>query len=268
MRLDADGWLCPEPGGAKVIHLPTVRTSPLAAGGAVGLVWHATGGVGGPRFAEGLARRIQTYRRGVDRPASWHVLISAQAGTLYQSAPFTIGTWHVGLPGVIAGIHVRNINAVAIGIELENAGPLAQIQGAFYAWPYWLDHARRKPDPRYRVAASRVVRVNGRAYDAFTSAQIASARELVIALIRYKRWAREAFTHCHSDFAAPRKTDPGDLWNASLPALLDAAFEAVQPPSRQEDEVTVVTGPPSFDPEDGRASDAPSVGGPEMRRAS
>jgi N-acetyl-anhydromuramyl-L-alanine amidase AmpD len=204
-----------------------VRTSPLAPTGALGLVWHATGSVGGPRYAEGLARRIQTYRRGIDRAASWHVLIS-KTGVVYQSAPFAVGTWHVGKPGTVGGAQHPSVNAVTIGVELENAGDLARIQGAFYAWPYWLDRVLRKPDPRCRVASERVAYAGGRAYDAFPLAQLTSARELVQAVARYKGWGPEAFSYCHADFAAPAKTDPGELWRATLPALLEAAFKPQQ----------------------------------------
>ena len=233
MRVDPDGWLQAEPGGPSVVHLPTVRTTPLGPEGTLGLVWHATGGVGGPRFAEGLARRIQTYRRGIDRPASWHLLISAEDGTIFQSAPITVGTWHVGRPGVIAGVPRRNVNAFTIGVELQNAGPLVEVDGVFYAWPFWLDPARQKPDPRYRVAAERVGRVCGRAYDAFTPAQVTSARSLVEALARHRGWGPDAFRHLHSDFAAPVKTDPGDLWKERLGDLLDSAFGAGRSPAQE-----------------------------------
>lgn len=267
MRLDAHGWLKAEPGDTPVIHLPTVRTRVLATGGPLGLVWHATGGVGGPRFAEGLARRIQTFRRGIDRPASWHVLISA-VGAIYQSAPFTVGTWHVGRPGLIAGVQCSNINSVTIGVELENAGPLLQIQGAFYAWPYWLDRVRHRPDPRYRIESARVARIGAHAYDAFPPPQIASAYELVVAIARNKGWSADAFRHCHSDFAAPKKTDPGELWKAILPALLDAAFKTAPSSEPADNDITVVTGPPNFEPDDQETPPARSAAGPQVRQAS
>ena len=63
---------------------------------------------------EALARHSQTYQRGIDRPASWHVLI-AKDGVIYESAPFSIGTWHVGKPGLIAGQRFENINLTQVG---------------------------------------------------------------------------------------------------------------------------------------------------------
>jgi hypothetical protein len=102
MRLDDEGWLVAEEGDPAVARYPTVRRSPLVVPAPLGIVWHWTAGRGGPGFAEALARRARTYRRGIDRAASWHVLI-AKDGGIHQSAPFTVGTWHVGRPGVIAG---------------------------------------------------------------------------------------------------------------------------------------------------------------------
>lgn len=224
MRVDEKGWLQRESVDPAIQHFPTIRTCRLAPGGPLGLVWHATGGVGGLRFAEGLARRIQNYRRGVDRPASWHVLIAA-SGTIFQSAPLTVGTWHVGRPGVVGGTNHPSVNAVTIGVELENAGPLVRVQGGFYAWPHWLDRERGKPDPRYRIAAERVAYVDKHAYDAFPALQIASARALIRAIAKDKAWGQDAFRHCHADFAAPTKTDPGPLWTSLLPDLIEAAFQ-------------------------------------------
>jgi N-acetyl-anhydromuramyl-L-alanine amidase AmpD len=224
MRVDEKGWLQREPADGPITHLPTVRISRQAPGGPVGLVWHATGGVGGLRYAEGLARRIQTYRRGVDRAASWHVCIAA-SGAVFQSAPFTVATWHVGRPGIIDGVQHPSINAVTIGVELENAGPLVRVQGGFYAWPHWLNRQAGKPDPRYRVDAERAVSSGKHAYDDFPERQLASARALVRAVAAYRDWGPDACRHCHADFAAPTKTDPGPIWTGLLPGLLQSAFE-------------------------------------------
>jgi hypothetical protein len=119
-----------------VVRLPTVRTCALATARPVALVWHGTGGAPRPGHAERLAKRIQTYRRGLDRPASWHFLVSAR-GEILQSAPITVGTWHVGRPGTIEGHTHRNVNAATIGIELENPGRLLKVKDRFYCWPYF-----------------------------------------------------------------------------------------------------------------------------------
>ncbi|MDX2087860.1 MAG: N-acetylmuramoyl-L-alanine amidase [Kofleriaceae bacterium] len=236
MIVTPDGWLVSD-GGATVVRLPTVRTTPLAQGGPRALVWHATGGVGGPRFAEGLARRIQSYRRGIDRAASWAILLPRAGRTLYQSAPLTVGTWHVGRPGVIEGVTYPHINKVSIGVELENAGPLARIGGAYFAHPYWLDAKKRVPDPRCRVPVERVVTYSGRAHDAFTQDQVTIARELVSVLAAHFSWGAAQFLLSHGDFASPAKTDPGPLWmKRHLPRLLSDIFTGDGP--------TIVTEPP------------------------
>lgn len=240
MKVSQDGWLQGGPGGAKVTKLPTVRIVKLSVPKPCGLVWHATGGVGGPRFVEGLARRIQDYRRGIDRAASWHIAIAAGTGDVFQSAPVSVGTWHVGRPGTIDGVAYPYINKVTIGVELENAGPLRKMGEAFYAHPYWLNVEKRIAHPGCRVPLERVRYHQGRPYDMFTEALSKSATELVAALSLHFGWGPSAFGYAHADFGAPVKTDPGPLWmKARLPRVLTDAFTGDGP--------TVVTGPPEFD---------------------
>ena len=225
MIVQSDGWLKSDDGSAKVVHCPSVRTTAMLTARPLALVWHATGGVGGPGFADGLARRIQTYRRGIDRAASWHLLIARDSGHVYQSAPLMVGTWHVGRPGSIAGTRYQNINGVTIGVELENAGELVHVRGHYYAYPYWLDKAERKPDPKLLVHPARVRIFEGRAYDDFTQAQAASATQLVAALSKHFGWGPSEFLHDHAEFAAPVKTDPGPIWmKRILPHVLSEAL--------------------------------------------
>lgn len=220
MLLDEDGWLIAEEGGARVVRLPTVRTCALEVATPAGLVWHATGGVCGPRFAESLARRIQRYQRGTDRPASWHVCIGKD-GTVFQSAPVTRGAWHVGRPGVVGGRHFASVNRATIGVELENAGPLVARGGRYFAWPYFVDGDHRRPDPRLRIDEKRVDERRCLPFDGFPPAQIAAATELAGSLAAYFRWGRTALSYAHAHFAAPRKTDPGPLWMEELlPGIL------------------------------------------------
>ncbi len=229
MKVDNEGWLVPEGGEPRVVRLPTVRTYRLVVPAPLGIVWHWTSGRGGPGFAERLCRRVQTYRRGIDRPASWHVLIG-RYGVIYQSAPLLVGTWHVGRPGVISGQRFDNINRVTIGCELENAGRLRKIGERFYCWPFWTNPGapayERRPDPRCAIDAGRAVVVQNQGiFDAFSSEQQATATVILAALVARFGWARQDCLHGHRDFDPKRKEDPGPVWaDAVLLQILNHVF--------------------------------------------
>jgi hypothetical protein len=228
MKIDGKGWLEVEDGDPFVKRYPTVRTYQLTTPAPLGLVWHYTADPGGPSFSELLVRRVQTYRRGVDRPASWHVLI-AKDGAVYQSAPFTVGTWHVGRSGVIAGRLFDNINRATVGCELQNAGRLKMIGERVYCWPYYVNpqapQSERRPDPHYELELDRVVVTKEGLFDAFTAAQEASATALLRALAKCYGWTREVSAYGHVDFDPQRKEDPGPVWAKTiLPRLLDQVF--------------------------------------------
>ena len=228
MRVNEEGWLEAEGEGPEVKRYPTVRTTAMAVPHPLGVVWHWTAGRGGPGFGEALAREAQTYRRGVDRAASWHVLI-AKDGVIYQSAPFGVGTWHVGRPGVIAGRRFDNINAATIGVELENSGRLLKLGEGVYCWPYFTNpdapEGTRRPDARYQVADERAVVTGEGLFDAFTAAQESSAEALVRALAARYGLSRDVSAYGHVDFDSPRKEDPGPVWRQTvLPRVLDRVF--------------------------------------------
>src|ERR1043166_2848419 len=171
MKIDEQGWLVSASGEPAGKQLPTGRSYPLATPAPLGIVWHTTDERGGPGYAEALARRIQNFRRGVDRPASWHLLI-AKDGAIYQSAPFTVGTWHVGVPGVIAGRRFANINHATIGCELENAGRLRRLGDQAYCWPFYVHPEapgyERRPDPKCALELGRAVATPEGLFDTFT----------------------------------------------------------------------------------------------------
>lgn len=172
LEVDVDGWLV----GAGVERVPSVRHSALSTPrGPHAIVFHYTATDVGT--AKNLAKRIRTYKRGVDRAASWHVCVGAD-GTLWQSVSFLRGSWHCA-KGTIAG---HRVNACSVGVELEGHGkefPLAQVE-----------------------AAERLVHALAEAYD-----------------IR-----REHAGHGHVEFDPARRSDPGPVWNALLPSLLDRVY--------------------------------------------
>jgi N-acetyl-anhydromuramyl-L-alanine amidase AmpD len=121
LRVDAEGWLVGgNPGSVLRPHVdlqrvPSVRHSALTTREPMAIVWHYTATDIGT--ARSLARRIRTYRSGVDRAASWHVII-AHDGVIWQSVPFLRGAWHCAR-GRIAG---HRVNACSVGVELEGHG--------------------------------------------------------------------------------------------------------------------------------------------------
>lgn len=235
MRIGQDGWLeVQESGLPPVLRFPTVRTSQLDIGAGelpLGIVWHWAGGNGKTEhYAENLAKSIQTYDKTKDRAASWHVLV-AKDGRLLQSAPFNVGTWHVGRPGRIGDPSklFGNINRATIGVELENAGRLEKVGDRYYCWPFWLDPDAapevRQPDPKLEIPPERAVVHEGAFFDSFPEAQEHAAARLLQTLVVRFRWRRSVCRYGHFQFDSPRKEDPGPFWmNVVLPRVLDRVF--------------------------------------------
>jgi N-acetyl-anhydromuramyl-L-alanine amidase AmpD len=205
-----------------------VRTYTLAVAAPLGIVWHATEDRGGPGYAEALARRIQTFRSGIDRPASQHLVI-AKDGSICQSAPFSVATWHVGMPGVIAGKRFANVNHATVGVELENAGRLKRLGALAYCWPYFVDPQvpayQRRPNPSCALPLDRAVATHDGLFDTFTVAQESSATLVLHALATRYDWAREVCAYGHVQFDPQHREDPGPIWKETiLPRVLDRVF--------------------------------------------
>jgi N-acetyl-anhydromuramyl-L-alanine amidase AmpD len=110
LEVDAEGWLV----GVGVERVPSVRHSPLSTPhGPIAIVTHYTAVKPGVP----LWNRIRKYKRGVDRAASWHLLIE-ESGAIYQSVSFLRGAWHCA-KGRIDG---HRVNACSVGIELAGFG--------------------------------------------------------------------------------------------------------------------------------------------------
>jgi N-acetyl-anhydromuramyl-L-alanine amidase AmpD len=242
MLLDARGWLTNTVlGEPRVVLWPSTRTSALEVPYPLGVVWHWTAGRGGPGFAEGCCREIQTYDQTKDRAASWHFLV-AKNGTIHQSVPTTSGAWHVGRPGTIGQRVTLNINRCTIGVELENAGRLLKLGPKCYCWPFWLNPDatpnKKQPDPRLEVDPVRAIYANGGFwrdaeggfFDSYTPAQVAGAEALLRTLVTAFKWAPAVCGYGHVMFDFPRKEDPGPLWlQGALPTILLNVFSGRLP---------------------------------------
>lgn len=248
--VEANHWLS---GDARRVE--SVRHTALEVPTPLGIVWHWTAGrCTTPAHADNLVAGIRTYDKGKDVAASWHVLI-AKDGRLFQSVPFNQGSWHVGRPGRIGGLPAKtvdgtwnattfpavpgsrlfgNINRGTVGVELENSGRLMHsTDGKFYCWPYWVNPDAPAGsgvlDKNCEVSKDRAVQLGGEFYDVFPPAQVASARDLLKALVVKYKWTREVSQYGHLMFDPGRKEDPGPLWlGTTLPGILDELFGGAQ----------------------------------------
>lgn len=185
LEIDEDGWLS----GINVHVVPSVRHSPLdpRLDGPIAIVWHTTAVKPGVPLWD----RIRKYRRGVDRPASWHLLIE-EDGIIHQSVPFERGAWHCAT-GTIDGFRP---NRCSVGIEMA-AGP-------DYATKVWPELQLRSAE---RVVAALVGRYSGGRY-AFNKT---NAKRL------------------HRLLDPTRRADPGASFEVHLPGIVDRAFASLDP---------------------------------------
>jgi N-acetyl-anhydromuramyl-L-alanine amidase AmpD len=241
LKITEAGWLQ----GPGVVRVPSVRHYALTsrdvhgAPAPLGVMWHWTGGVCKPGYAQVLAKRIATLENG-EREASWHVVISKQ-GAIYQSASFEQGSWHCAV-GTVPDPHrvgrTHRINRSLIGIELENAGRLKLLGGQWRCHPYWkvgkaghyiLKNGLKVMDPDLVVAPERAKIAEGQGvFDAFTDPQIVAAQRVLGALVRMYALDPAHCRYQHGDFE-PRKEDAGPLWRRVLADWFEEAPPAAKP---------------------------------------
>jgi len=248
MHIGTDGWAVEDAQGLPpLLKIPSVRTTKLAAdiAGPLGIVWHWTAGpCRNPETGVLLANEIRSYNPQRDRAASWHFLV-AKDGRIIQSVPTTMGSWHVGRPGRLGGKPTMtsgkwdasawpgrlfaNVNSASVGVELENAGRLEQVNGKFYCWPFWLDPDRPEsgPDPKLEIPATRAVQHEAQWFDGFPVEQEMAASRLLQALSLRHKWTRDVAQYGHVMFDPSRKEDPGPVWlEVVLPRILDRCYGA------------------------------------------
>lgn len=194
-----DGWLVSGEGDSPVLQVRSPKHGALSSPAPIAAVWHWTGWLG--MDAAEYCRRAAAS----SREASWHVLI-ARDGRVIQGVPFTRAAWHVGRKGLIGGREV-SINGTTVGIELENAGRLKKVGGA---WRYYVGDGRWEGN----IPEAEVVHVPGEGvFHGFTGPQIATAAQVLAALVDEYGWEPEVCGYGHIDFAKPgTKDDPGPVW--------------------------------------------------------
>lgn len=233
LTVTEDGWL----EGPGVIRVPSVRSSALtsrtSAGepAPLGVCWHWTGGVCRAGYAGVLAKKIRTYRHGVDRAASWHLVISKQ-GWVYQSVSLARGAWHSAHGQVHVDDRSHRVNRSLIGIELENAGRVKHLDGQWRCHPYWRDATAastgdvellRTPDPALIIPTERVTVVpHVGAFDDFPRAQIVAAGYVLAAAHDRYGLADARCGYNHGDFE-PKKEDAGPVWRRHLRSVFSLA---------------------------------------------
>lgn len=208
-----------------------------------GIVWHFTDtrGCG----AWDLQRRISPNGSS-GRAASWHAVIDA-TGSVAQSVPAKLGSWHAG--GPTAALFTRSpdgiwtpltaaqrgklrgysANSWAFGIELENVGEVRRVAEQWLGWPFQF-HTQWGapvivPDDEVEVDQAHP----GRGWHRFTDAQVGTALHVAAALVARYGLRREACAWGHCQIDPQRRTDPGPLWlraGGHLEAILGTVFGA------------------------------------------
>src|SRR5574343_1512535 len=214
---DRDGWL------DAAERRPTRRVCPLVEG-PTAIVWHTTDTV--RANLEKMLERVGNLPTPGQRQASWHLLI-ARDGTIYQSAPICVGTWHVVGRGVIGGRR-QAVNLCTVGIEVENAGRLKLTDRGYFAYPVYRDGDPAQGfDLSLRVESDEAVKVPGLGYwHAFTREQEVAAAGLIAALhTALPKLDEREMSRTHREFDPDRREDPGPLWADSiLPRLVGVAL--------------------------------------------
>lgn len=128
--------------------------------------------------------------------ASAHLVI-ARDGSITQLAPFNVKTWHAG---VSQWEGLSGLNQYAIGIEMDNAGPLTVQGDALKAW-FGAEYPRAQA-----VQATHRFDQAPKWWHTYTEIQIQRAFELALLLVHTYE-LRDVIGH--DDVAPNRKRDPG-----------------------------------------------------------
>ncbi len=225
MYIDREGWLVPDhlddPG---VLRYPTERITTLIGGEPQGLVLHTTDDTPNDAYCERLCRRIQKRPTEGQRSASFHLVVSRK-GVIHQCAPFLVGTWHVKGTGKING-KTQSVNRSTVGWEFENGGRVKLLPGSKSTYVTYGDSQKPFSNPKNAVERGTVQMVAGvgaLAFQTFTIDQYDAFVRMLRACAARFHWTRNQI-YTHASLNPGRREDPGPIFLAALPQLLDRAF--------------------------------------------
>lgn len=159
-----------------------------------------------------------------DSKASAHIVLGRD-GSICQLAPFNVKTWHAG---VSRWDGLSGLNGYAIGIEMDNAGPLKKVGDRYQAWFGTMYGQSEVLYAKHRLDQE------PRWWHAYTEAQIQRALELSRLLVRHYQ-LKEVLGH--EDIAPDRKRDPGPAFP------LEQVRASVMGRAEEEPERYAVTAP-------------------------
>jgi len=208
------------------------------------LVFHYTAGRSAQASVDWLTNPVAK--------ASAHLVVGRD-GTITQLAPFTTKTWHAGVSHWDGR---TGLNQYAIGIEMDNAGPLTAVGDKLTAW-----FGKSYPKSQ-AIFAMHKLDTEPRWWHAFSEKQIVMGVELAKMLVP-SYGLKEILGH--DDIAPDRKRDPGpafpldhiralvmgraqeegDWYQVMVPALNirsgpGSAYERVAPPLSQGTKLLVL----------------------------
>jgi N-acetylmuramoyl-L-alanine amidase len=133
-------------------------------------------------------------------------LVIRRDGAVIQCVPFNVVGWHAGESRWVdrAGMVHVGLNQSAIGIEIENWGPLRRTGSG---WVSWTEAA---VDPGKVIEARHKFGTPQGGWETFTEAQVEAALQAARAICA--EYGIEEIIG-HDDISPGRKSDPGPAWN-------------------------------------------------------
>jgi N-acetylmuramoyl-L-alanine amidase len=154
--------------------------------------------------ASGPNSDIAAYFANAAAKVSAHLVIRRD-GTVIQCAPFDRIAWHAGKSTwTFADGQTRSgLNSFAVGIEMENWGPLQRSPAGWVSWTGVAVDSTRVIEAKHKYGS-----LDG-GWETFTEQQIGSAVEAARAIC-----SEYGITEVvgHDDIAPGRKSDPGPAW--------------------------------------------------------